>query len=138
MRPQGLKPKDKCLTHRYTDGNVLLRRAIFRKLKELVKKHYDELCDNARNNIHGFNESNIILFDKIISIKSHYKNNVQKIKMKSSSSMSSNRSYEELSDFEKVLYSYKRKPMENCFSDQGFNHLFFYFQDFISNEGHKP
>ncbi len=90
LRAQGRLPKDDCLTEDYTDGIVLLRRAIFRKLKKLVKKHYAELCNNARNNIHYFDKSNIKLFDEIISIKCRYKNNVQKMKMQSSSSDSSN------------------------------------------------
>jgi hypothetical protein len=43
VRGRGRKPEGDCITSNFTEGNVMLRRGIFRKLKAIIIDKYSEL-----------------------------------------------------------------------------------------------
>lgn len=63
VRGRGRKPEGACITSKLTEGDVRLRRAIFRKLKQCVVEEYSDLAYYAFNNLFGFDSSFFDLFD---------------------------------------------------------------------------
>lgn len=62
VRRRGRKPEGDCLTGALTEGDVRLRRGIFRKLKTLTIEQYSQLKYLAVNNKDGFNHSFLEIF----------------------------------------------------------------------------
>jgi hypothetical protein len=49
VRGRGRKPDGSFITHIFTEGDVKLRRSIFRKLKALIQERYPLLIEWAEN-----------------------------------------------------------------------------------------
>jgi hypothetical protein len=64
VRGRGRKPDGLCITAIFTEGNVMLRRGIFRKLKAIILEKISELCYMAANNINGFDSSYLEIFNE--------------------------------------------------------------------------
>lgn len=75
VRGRGRKPDGDCITSIFTEGNVMLRRGIFRKLKTIVIEKHSELCDMAEASLNGFDRSYIEIFNNFNNIKAIYLNN---------------------------------------------------------------
>ena len=64
VRGRGRKPDGLCITAIFTEGNVMYRRGIFRKLKAIILEKISELCYMAANNINGFDSSYLEIFNE--------------------------------------------------------------------------
>ena len=64
VRGRGRKPDGLCITAIFTEGNVMLRRGIFRKLKAIILEKISDLCYWASNNMHGFDSSYLEIFNE--------------------------------------------------------------------------
>jgi hypothetical protein len=141
VRGRGRKPEGECITSEYTEGDVRLRRAIFRKLKALCLERYSELKYLAENNEEGFDLSFLEIFEEMRGVKAVYLNNEQKERAQNSSASSSSNEDSkddprDVSVIAKVMYKYSKGAMEKFFLDPRLNMLFEYFADEIKARGH--
>jgi hypothetical protein len=140
VRGRGRKPDGHCITSIFTEGNVMFRRGIFRKLKTIIIEKYSELCEMARASLNGFDPSYIEIFNDFINIKAIYLNNEQK---KSRATKRSPAFYESEDDnsirgvIQRVSYKYSKSAMEEFFQEPKLNNLFVYFADEIIARGHQ-
>jgi hypothetical protein len=140
VRGRGRKPEGDCITSNFTEGNVMLRRGIFRKLKAIIIDKYSELCEMANAFLNGFDPSFIEIFNDFINIKAIYLNKEQKRNRATRKSSVDDESEDEntVRDvIRRVSYKYSKSAMEEFFREPKLNNLFIYFAEEIIARGHQ-
>lgn len=139
IRGRGRKPDGTCITRLFTEGDVKLRRSIFRKLKALIQDRYSQLLYWAQNVEEGFDPTYIEVLQKFRTMKAIYLNPEQKKRKANTvqeSSDDESSGNEEQTAMTKVLYKYSKGAMEEFFKDLRLRELFLFFADDIKAQGY--
>ena len=78
VRGRGRKANGQCKTHIFTEGNVMYRRGMMRKLKNIIIEYYSELNRMAADCLNGFDPSYHEIFNEFLNIKAIYLNKEQR------------------------------------------------------------
>jgi hypothetical protein len=118
----------------------MLRRAIFRKLKNIIIERYSELIKFAALYLNEFDPTFLEIFNEFMNAKAIYLNKEQKKNLATNKSSTYGNNEDEsatLGVIRRVLYKYSKSAMEEFFQEPRLNYLFHYFADEIKARGHQ-